>query len=204
MKEIVIATRNIDKKNEIKKLLADCNIEVLSLSDFPDIPEIKENGSTFEENAVAKALACAKKTKKLTLADDSGLEVPYLRGKPGVRSARFAGDRVSYGDNNEKLLRLLRNVPQNKRKARFVCCIALADTRGLIKVVRGTCSGKIAATIRGSYGFGYDPIFIPRGYSRTFAELGEKVKNNISHRWRALRKAKKTMAEYFEKYSLQK
>lgn len=201
-REIVIATRNIDKKKEIEKILSGLSIKVLSLFDFPNIPEIKERGSTFEENAITKALTCARKTGKLSLADDSGLEVHYLEGKPGVRSARFAGNKVTYGDNNEKLLRLLKDMPPHKRRAEFICCIALADKNGIIKVVKGTCSGKIADGIRGNYGFGYDPLFIPRGYTRTFAELGEKIKNRISHRSRALRKVKKTIAEYFQKCSL--
>lgn len=199
--EIVVATCNKDKKREIERLLSDLSIKILSLSDFLIVKDVKEKGSTFEENAIAKALAWAKKTKRLCLADDSGLEVPFLGGRPGVRSARFAGNKVSYRDNNEKLLRLLKDIPPKRRKARFVCCIALADGRGLVKTVEGTCAGRISESIRGEYGFGYDPVFIPRGYSKTFGELGEKIKNSVSHRSRALRKAKKVIAEYSGKYS---
>lgn len=199
--EIVIATHNIDKKKEIEKLLSDLPIKVLSLTDFPNLPKIKEKGSTFEENAITKALACAKKTKRLCLADDSGLVVPFLGGKPGVRSARFSGNKVSYRDNNEKLLRLLKDIPPERRKAMFICCIALANGRGLVKTVKGTCAGRISESICGKYGFGYDPLFIPWGYSKTFSELGGKIKNSVSHRSRALRKAKKVIEEYAGKYS---
>lgn len=198
-RELVIATRNLDKKKEIERLLKDFPLKILSLADFPALREVKESGSTFEENAIKKAVFCAKKTKHLSLADDSGLVVDYLDGRPGVYSARFAGNKATYKENNKKLLRLLEGVPSHKRKAKFICCIALADERGLIKLVKGTCSGRIAERERGDYGFGYDPLFIPSGYNKTFAELGEKIKNQISHRSRALRKIKRFMAKYFEK-----
>jgi len=201
IREIVIATRNKDKKKEIAELLSGLPVKVLSLSDFPGLPEVKEKGSTFEENAIAKAIACSGKTKRLCLADDSGLEVPALGGRPGVLSARFAGPKVTYKDNNEKILRLLRNASRDRRKARFVCYIALANSRGIIQGVKGTCSGRISESIRGNRGFGYDPVFIPWGYSKTFGELGESIKNKISHRSRALKKAKKIIAEYFGRYS---
>lgn len=201
IKKLVIATGNLDKKKEIEKLLSEFDIKILTLLDFPNLPKIKEDGLTFEENATKKALLCAKWTKLLSIADDSGLMVDYLKGKPGVYSSRFAGKNATYERNNKKLLRLLKNVPYNKRKAKFVCCIALADSKGLIKLVRGTCSGRIAEEMRGNYGFGYDPIFIPYGYHKTFAELGEKIKNKISHRSRALRKIGKFIVKYFEKCS---
>jgi len=201
---LVLATYNLDKKKEIEKLLSDLPIKILSLSDFPQLPKVEEKGKSFEENAVRKAIFYAKKTGFLCLSDDSGLIVEYLNGKPGVYSARFAGKNATYRKNNEKLLSLLKGVPYKKRKAKFVCCIALADKKGLIKIVKGTCSGRIAYEIRGKYGFGYDPVFIPLGYNKTFAELGEKIKNEISHRSRALRKIKRFMARYFERYSLPK
>ncbi|MCM8766201.1 MAG: XTP/dITP diphosphatase [Candidatus Omnitrophica bacterium] len=200
-KELVIATYNLDKRREIENLLSGLNIKIRTLLDFSDLPEIKEEGLTFEENALKKALLCARWTKLLSLADDSGLVVDYLQGKPGVYSARFAGREATYEENNRKLLSLLEGLPYNKRKAKFVCCIALAEPKGLIKLVKGTCSGKIAKEIRGDYGFGYDPVFIPYGYSKTFAELGGRIKDKISHRSRALRKIKRFIVEYFEKYS---
>ncbi|MCM8783256.1 MAG: non-canonical purine NTP pyrophosphatase, partial [Candidatus Omnitrophica bacterium] len=139
-RKLVVATRNPDKKKELEKLLADLSVEILNLADFPNIPEIKEKGSTFEENAISKAVFCAKRTKHISIADDSGLAVDFLKGRPGVYSARFAGRKATYEDNNKKLLRLLKDVPLNKRKAKFICCLALADSSGLIKVVKGTCA----------------------------------------------------------------
>lgn len=195
--EIVIATRNKDKKKEIKKLLSGLSVKVSSLHDFPAIPPIKEDGATFEENALKKASVCATKTGRLSIADDSGLEVSSLSGAPGVYSARFAGKNITYDDNNRKLLRLLKGKPRSRRRARFICCVAIVTPEGREKVVKGTSSGIIAEGVRGEYGFGYDPLFIPWGYSRTFAELGERIKNKISHRGRALRKAKRIISKYF-------
>ncbi len=196
-RELVIATRNKDKKKEIEKLLSGLSVKVLSLYDFPSIPPIKENGATFEENALTKASVCAAKTGKFSISDDSGLIVHSLGGAPGVYSARFAGKNVTYDDNNRKLLKLLKGKQKSRRKARFVCCVAIVTPEGKKRIVKGTASGIIAERARGKYGFGYDPLFIPWGYSRTFAELGEKIKNKISHRGRALRKAKKIISGYF-------
>ncbi|MCX5657900.1 MAG: XTP/dITP diphosphatase [Candidatus Omnitrophica bacterium] len=198
IKEIVIATRNKDKKKEIEKLLSGLSVKVLSLYDFPSIPPIKENGATFEENALTKASVCAVKTGKLSISDDSGLMVHSLNGAPGVYSARFAGKNVTYDDNNRKLLMLLKSKPRSRRRARFVCCIAIVTPEGKKRIVKGTSSGIIAECVRGKHGFGYDPLFIPDGFSKTFAELGEKIKNKVSHRGRALRKAKKIISGYFE------
>ncbi|MCM8779068.1 MAG: XTP/dITP diphosphatase [Candidatus Omnitrophica bacterium] len=203
-RELVIATYNLDKKKEIEKILSGLNLKILTLLDFPDLPQIEEDGYTFEDNAIKKAVFYARKTKHLSLADDSGLVVKYLNGKPGVYSARFAGEDATAEENNKKLLRLLKGVPLSKRRAEFVCCIALADVKGLIKLVKGTCVGRIAKEMKGNYGFGYDPVFIPSGYNKTFAELGEKIKNKISHRSWALRKIKKFMEEYWGKYAQEK
>jgi len=192
--EIVIATRNNNKAKELKQLLNDLNMEVLTLSEFPDIPPVKEDGWTFEENAVKKATAIANLTGKLTLADDSGLEVDSLEGSPGVFSARYAGENATDNENNQKLLKKLDGI--TNRTARFTCCVALADKNGLITTVTGSCQGQIIHECRGYNGFGYDPLFIKDDYSKTFAELSPDIKNRISHRALALEKAKLSIEKY--------
>lgn len=209
MFEIVLASRNKAKKRELKALLQDFKInpvparrygvKVSDLDDYPSAPEVEERGRTFDENAKSKALAIANFTKKLTLADDSGLEVKALGGKPGVRSARFAGEGATYAEINKKLLKLLLGIPKSRRKAKFVCVIAIADRDGLIGIARGECSGRISFTPRGNYGFGYDPIFVYPKYNKTFAELGPKIKNKISHRAKALKKARAIIQTYLRK-----
>jgi len=189
--EIVISSRNKEKKRELKALLKDLKIKVLDLNDFPAAPRVEEKGKTFEENAVAKALKIAQYTKRLTIADDSGLEVDALGGRPGVYSARFAGNNADYDANNRKLLRLLKGFSESKRKARFICAVAIADKDGLVGVVRGECSGRITFEPKGRNGFGYDPVFFSPKYNETFAQLSSKEKNAVSHRGRALRKARK-------------
>lgn len=196
MFEIVIASRNKEKKKELKTLLNDLKIKVLDLNDFPSAPNVREKGKTFEENATAKALTIASFTKKLTLADDSGLEVKALGRQPGVRSARFAGEGASYAEINQKLLRLLSGIPKSKRGAKFVCVIAIADKDGLVGVTRGECSGWISFTTRGKYGFGYDPVFVYPRCNKTFAELGPEIKNKVSHRAKALKKARTIIRKY--------
>lgn len=199
MFEIVIASRNKEKKKELKTLLNDLKIKVLDLNDFPAAPNVEEKGKTFEENAKAKALTIARFTERLTLADDSGLEVKVLCGKPGVRSARFAGEGASYAEINQKLLRLLSGIPKSKRQAKFVCVIAIADKNGLVGTTQGKCSGWISFARRGKYGFGYDPVFVYPRYNKTFAELGPKIKNRVSHRAKALKKAKAIIQKYLRK-----
>lgn len=201
MEKIVIATRNNKKRKELNSLLKGLNIKIISLNEFKNAPEVTEDGKTFKENAVKKALIISRCTKLLTIADDSGLEVKALRGKPGVKSSRFAGDAGNDKKNMKKLLRLLKNVPKGKRGARFVCSIAIAKSGKLLKVIRGICSGRIAFEPRGSYGFGYDPVFIAPKYKKTFAELGPGIKNKISHRSRALAGAKAFIEIYLQKYS---
>ena len=190
MKEIVIATKNKDKVKEIRKILKNLDIKILALDNFKNIPKVTENGKTFKENASKKARIISRYTHRLTIADDSGLEVDALAGKPGVKSARFAGGDANYSKNNAKLLKLLQGVPFPERKARFVCVISIARDGRVLDVVKGTCSGRIGFEPRGKTGFGYDPIFISPKYGKTFAELGPKIKNKISHRYRALNKAK--------------
>ena len=154
-----------------------------------------EDGSTFEENALKKATAICKYTKLLTIADDSGLEIDALNGQPGVKSARFAGENASDDDRNRKVLGLLEGVPEGKRNARFKCAIALSTPQGDNEIVLGICEGRIAFEVKGCAGFGYDPIFLVPKYNKTFAELGPKIKNRISHRAIALQKARKLLAQ---------
>jgi len=191
MLEIVLATRNGDKIREIKKILNDTNARFLSLEDFPGCPEVVEDGETLEANAKKKALVVSQYTKKLSLAEDTGLEVESLGGAPGIHSARFAGEEVTYEDNNRKLLKLMEKVPLEERRAKFRCVAALASPDGRVVTCEGLCEGIIALEMKGESGFGYDPLFLLPEYGKTFAELGEDIKNRISHRAQALRKIKK-------------
>lgn len=191
--KLVIATRNAHKLEEIQAIFDFTNLEVLSAFDFPEIPDVIEDGETLEENAAKKATEIAAATGCWTLADDSGLEVDALDGAPGVYSARYAGEHGSYADNNVKLLRELAD--KEDRSARFRTVIALSDPEGNVKLVSGECVGVIIEEGRGANGFGYDPLFVPNGYSETFAELSSEVKNRISHRANALRKAHEAWSE---------
>jgi len=191
MLEIVLATRNRDKIKEIKKLLNSINARLVSLEDFPGCPEVAEDGETLEENAKKKALVVSQYTKKLSLAEDTGLEVEALGGAPGIHSARFAGDNATYEDNNRKLLKLMEKLPIEKRKAKFRCAAVLAKPDGGVVTCEGVCEGMIAFEMKGESGFGYDPVFLVLSYGKTFAELGEKIKNRISHRAQAFAKIKK-------------
>ena len=159
-----------------------------------------EDGKTLEENAVKKAVQVSKFLKKFAVADDSGLEVDFLNGDPGVYSARFSGKGATYKSNNEKLLRLLKDVPIAKRKACFKCVIAIADKGRIVGVAEGKCRGKIGFESKGDNGFGYDPIFIPNGFKKTFAQMGALGKNKISHRSIALKKAKSVISNHLSLY----
>ena len=185
MLEILIATKNSGKVREIKNVLTGLNIKILSLNDFPDIPKIEENGKTYQENALKKAVDISKYTGEICLADDSGLEIEYLKGKPGIYTSRW-GNTDEEGIN--KVLNLLKNIPEDKRNAKFVCALVLVFPGGKIYTVRGECKGKISLFPKGEHGFGYDPIFLIPQYNKTFAELGDIIKNNISHRGKALKK----------------
>lgn len=191
MFEIVLATRNGDKIREIKKILNDTNVRFLSLEDFPGCPEVMEDGETLEANAKKKAMVVSQYTKKISLAEDTGLEVEALGGAPGIRSARFAGDNATYENNNRKLLKLMEKLPLEERIAKFRCVAALARPDGEVVSCEGVCEGRIAFEMKGKSGFGYDPLFIVPEYGKTFAELGEDIKNRISHRAQALAKIKK-------------
>ena len=190
---LVLATRNPYKVKEIKDLLGNGNFEILSLSDFSDIPEVKEDGETLRENAIMKAREVAKRTGYLSMADDSGLEVDALDGKPGVRSARFAGEKVDFSSNNEKLLRLMKHFPSEKRRACFRCVIAIAQPGGGVEVAEGVFEGEITLQPRGTSGFGYDPVFFDPGSGKTFAEMTFQEKNCISHRSKAVSNAHKIL-----------
>lgn len=199
--EVIVSTRNKNKFKEICKILSNSKIKALSLDKFPKAPKnIKEDGVTFADNAAIKALKIAKITKRLTVADDSGLEVNALDGAPGVYSARFSGRGATYESNNNKLLKSLKELSNKKdRKARFVCSVAIADASGIIAIVQGTCQGYITKELKGSKGFGYDPLFEVVGYKKTFAELTPKLKNQISHRAKAFAKAKREILKYINK-----
>jgi len=197
-KEIVIATRNEKKRKELQALLKSLRVRPLSLKAFDRIPKIKEDGKTFEANAVKKALTVSRFTDKLVLADDSGLEVEALGRRPGIYSARFSGKDATDTKNIRKLLRMMEDIPKSRRKARFRCCIAIAKKGVLLKVINGECKGVIGFEGKGRFGFGYDPVFITPRYGRTFAQLGTPFKNKISHRAKALKKAKKLIAAFFE------
>ena len=227
MTTLLIATRNAHKVAEIRAILG-AQFQFLTLDDFPDAPKIVEDADTFAGNAKKKAVELAKwicdgstiqqfnNSTIFVLADDSGLEVDALNGAPGVHSARFAAldknENSSDAENNAKLLRLLKNVPEEERTARFRCVIALAPVpRGKIEAASpvcfadelelqtqlsdGACEGKIFFEPRGQNGFGYDPLFVPDGFTQSFAELGEDVKNKLSHRAKALAKLKKFLAQ---------
>jgi XTP/dITP diphosphohydrolase len=187
--ELVIASTNVHKVREFRSLLKPLNrFDLLSLSDFPNYVPPEETGKTFEENASLKAEHAAKVLQRWVLADDSGLVVPALNGAPGVLSARYAGNDATDLENRKKLLDEIQHLLEEDRQAFFECCLALASPQGLKKCVKGTCEGILLNKDRGGGGFGYDPIFIKHGYSKTFAELGESVKNRISHRRKALDK----------------
>jgi len=192
---VVAATKNKHKIDEIQAITKEFGMEVVSRTDagVPDV-EVEEDGETFEENSEKKAREIMELCGDITIADDSGLMVDALGGAPGVISARFAGEDGNDGKNNEKLLNLLADVEPEKRTARFVSVITMLYPDGKKIVARGECEGHIIYHPRGSNGFGYDPLFVPAGYEKTFAELSGEEKNKISHRAIALRNLKKILA----------
>ncbi len=197
MKELIVASRNKGKVGEIKELLAGLPYKVTSLLEYPNLPDVVEDGKTYRANALKKAIEIAKCTGKLTISDDSGLEVKALGNAPGIYSARFAGEGASEDAKNKKLLAMLKGVPLSKRQARYRCVIAFVDGKGKeIAVVQGTCSGLIAEKEQGSNGFGFDPLFILKRYNKTFGELPASLKASISHRARALKKFLSVIEKY--------
>lgn len=185
--KIVMATRNKGKVEELRKLLENLPVEIYTLQDFPDLPEIEETGATFLENALQKARMAAEFTQFISLADDSGLEVDALGGQPGVYSARFAGEPCDDYNNNLKLLALLQKTPSEQRTARFLSVLALVTPDGLKYTAEGRCEGIILEQLRGTGGFGYDPLFYLPVFGKTMAELTLEEKNAVSHRGKALK-----------------
>ena len=196
MKKIIIATRNSGKMKEIQAILEGLDIQFLSLLDVRGMPEVIEDGATLEENALKKARQIFEASSLPALADDSGLEVFALKMQPGVYSARYAGEHVSYEDNNKKLLTEMHTIPSLQRRAQFRCVAAFVDSF-MQKTTDGICSGSITHQLRGNGGFGYDPLFVPDGFTQTFAELPAEIKNSMSHRAHAFSSMKTFLQEYF-------
>ncbi len=196
MKKLIFATGNENKVKEIQEILKDINIEVLSKKEigFEDL-EVVEDGDTLFENSKKKALALANKIDYAIIADDSGLFVDALNDKPGVHSSRYAGEEGNDDRNNEKLLKDLEEIKEEDRTARFKAVITLITEDKEIYEIEGICEGHIDFQLKGSNGFGYDPLFIPEGYSKSFGELSDEIKNKISHRYKALLELKEKLEE---------
>lgn len=193
-KTLIISTDNNNKIMEIRDIIKYMPVTILSKTDagYGHI-EVVEDGNTLEENAIKKAIEIAKRTNAIVIADDTGLFVDKLQGRPGVYSSRYGGENATYNDNNKKLLKELEGIPLEQRTAKFVTVIAIVLEDKSIRTVSGECSGKIGLEIKGEKGFGYDPLFVVDEYGKTFAELGEEVKNTISHRAKALKKLKEEL-----------
>lgn len=187
--KLLVASRNKHKLEEIRAIFNLPDIVLSSAGEFPGLPEVIEDGTSFQANAVKKAVTLAMISRLWTIADDSGLEVDALGGAPGIHSARYAGEPVDYAANNAKLLKELEGI--SLRSARFWCVVALASPSGRAQIVEAKCEGHIINELRGKEGFGFDPLFVPEGYEYTFAEMNADLKNMISHRSMALRQAKK-------------
>lgn len=193
MKRLIFATGNKDKMKEIREILGSLPVEILSMKEAGIQAEIEEDGKSFEENALIKARAVCRLAGEMVLADDSGLEIDYLNGEPGIYSARYMGEDTSYRIKNQNLMDRLSGVPDEKRTARFVCAIAAAFPDGREYVVRGTIEGRIGYDERGENGFGYDPIFYLPDRDVSTAQLSREEKNSISHRGNALKKMKELL-----------
>ena len=188
MKEVIIATKNPGKAREFEHIFASRGIEVRTLLDFPEIPDVDETGTTFEENAILKAEAVSQELGKMVIGDDSGLMVDALEGRPGIYSARYAGEPKNDQNNTNKVLSELKGLPDEKRSARFYCALAVAVPGQETITVSGTCEGRILEEQRGTNGFGYDPVFYVPEKGLAMAELSSEEKNKISHRANALKK----------------
>lgn len=186
--KILFATRNQGKVNEVRQFFGKDTMEVVTLNEVCPELKITEDGATFAENACKKARTAFARTGMWTLGEDSGLEIDALDGRPGIMSARFLGEKATDLERNRRILAMMVAVPEERRSAHFRCVVCLVEPHGKEQIFEGICKGKIAPTIRGIHGFGYDPIFVPEGYTQTFAELGQVVKNRISHRARAFQK----------------
>lgn len=195
--DVLLATKNLGKIAEFRTLLEGLPIRLIGLDEFPHIPDVEETGKSFTENAALKAKTYAKHTGLCALADDSGLEVLALGGAPGIYSARYAG---AFSTNEEKITKLLLELKENDqhdRRARFVCVMAFADTSGkILRIATGVCLGSIAHQPLGTKGFGYDPVFIPAGFQKSFGELSENVKHRFSHRARATGKINRFLERF--------
>jgi XTP/dITP diphosphohydrolase len=195
---VIVATRNKGKVREIREALKGLGLRIYSLSDFRDVPEVEEDGKSFTENALKKARFYSKVFGKLTMADDSGLEVDGLKGMPGIYSARYSGEGASSQKNNEKLLQEMEGISLSKRGARFKCIIAMVSPEGREAMAEGACKGRIGFREKGKKGFGYDPLFILPKYGKTMAELSLEEKNKMSHRGKALRKIRKIIKTFMD------
>ena len=193
LKEIVLATRNRHKGEELAALLEGLGIRIRTLADFPDAPEVEEDGATCEANAIKKAREIARATGLTAVADDTGLEVDALGGRPGVYAARYAGEHATYADNCRKLLEELRGVPRTNRTARFITVAAIASPGGDVQVAQGVLPGLITELPVGDRGFGYDPVFMVPDSGKTLAELTPGEKNRISHRSKAFALVRKLL-----------
>jgi XTP/dITP diphosphohydrolase len=194
IRELVLATRNRNKVIELVALLGDLGIKIRTLDEFPDAPDVVEDGDTCEANAVKKARAIAESTGLPAVADDTGLEVDALGGRPGVYAARYAGEDATYEDNCQKLLRELTGVPREQRTARFLTVAAIALPSDGIRVAQGTLEGVIAEEASGTLGFGYDPVFLIPELGKTLAQLSADQKNTISHRAKAFAKMREMLS----------
>jgi XTP/dITP diphosphohydrolase len=198
MQKIVLATGNLNKLKEIRELFRESNFEILSLYDFNDLPEIIEDGKTFKENSLIKVKTVFNSINLPIIGDDSGLEVKQLGNRPGIYSARYAGENCTYADNNKKLLQELKNFDP-PHFARFVCAASYYDGKNII-TVEGELKGKIIENYRGENGFGYDPSFLPEGFNKTLSEMTLDEKNKISHRAKAFLKLKEMISTFALNY----
>lgn len=193
IRELVLATRNPHKQEELKNLLGDLGVKILTIGDFPGAPDIEEDGRTCQDNAMKKARGVAQFTGRWALADDTGLEVDALNGRPGVYAARYAGEDATYEDNCRKLLKEMAHIPSDQRSARFITVMALSDPSGNVEVVEGFLPGHITQQFQGTQGFGYDPVFLVPELGQTLAELSLDKKNQVSHRAQAFKKIKEVL-----------
>ena len=196
--EVVLATHNPAKVREILELVRDLPLRVYALDAFPQIADLSEDGLTYTENAISKALTVARLTKRVTIADDSGIEIDALQGAPGPQSRRFLGDGASDAQRNARILKMVAGVAPPARTARYRAVVAVATSDGTVRTFEGTCEGELATAPRGAHGFGYDPIFIVPAYGKTMAQLPPAVKNRISHRARAVTAARPHLRQLAE------
>lgn len=196
--KVVLATRNMGKVKEIKQILRGMDLDIQTLNDFPEVPSIIEDGKTFKENAVKKARFVAEHLNMPSIADDSGLEVNAFNRRPGILSARYAGENAADEDNNRKLLKELNDIPPEKREACYRCVVALVFPSGEEETAEGSCNGFIALEPKGAGGFGYDPLFYIPEYGMTMAELPPEIKNRISHRGKAFAKLKEKLTDILQ------